>query len=155
MLYETKRILGFIFYSCIQKNANPIIELADYDDKIHLLKVDYLNYPDTSLLEIIAFSNIRKSGYGVLLNLDSSYSKPELDALKLKFKRQDINAIHSFDITTTGVVQNHIRVAMDGAKFIWLLDKKQINLNTISLGRTIADLKEKKEEKVLIVTSKN
>lgn len=146
-------LLGVFFTNCSQNNSDSIIENADFDPKTFTLKVNYLNNPDTSLLEIIALSNIRKSGYGLLLNVENYYSKSELDTLKRKFQKLDINAVHSFNISLEDSLQTKIQIAIDGAQFIWILDNKIRNWQTESLGNYISGIQT--QDKSLIVLSKN
>lgn len=140
---------------CSRDKSKSFIPNSDYDSISHSLKVDFLNDPEKSLKDIINLSKVRKSGYGLLLNMDSAYSVSELDALKRKFQKLDINAVHSFDISLEESLQNKIPIAMDGAKFIWILDKKNINLDSISLGKTISAIQNKKAANALIVITKN
>ena len=148
-------ICGVLFMRCSRNNPDMIGLNADFNSETNTLQVDYINNPDTSLLEIVALSNVRKSGYGLLLNIDNAYSKPELDTLKLKFRKLDINAVHSFDIGTAESLPANIKVAMEDTKFIWILDERNTNLKTTSLGKTISEVQDKRDAKSLIVISKN
>lgn len=144
-------IIGMIFFQCSHSKIDPIVEHADYNLQSHSLNIDYSTNPDTSLLQIIALSNIRKSGYGILLNMENSYSKSELDILILKFKKLDINAVHSFDLSQTEPLPHKVLVAMEGAKFVWILSKNNTNIKLTSLGNSIKAIQNKKEDKTLIV----
>ncbi|MDB4303983.1 hypothetical protein N9934_04270, partial [Desulfosarcina sp.] len=115
------------------------------------LKVNYSSNPDTSLLQIVEFSNIRKSGYGILLNIENAFSKKELDELKLKFQKMDINAIHSFNISLTDTLESKVSIATEGAKFVWLLNTKNIEWESMPVGQLIKILQDSTEQKVLIV----
>ncbi|RLC53848.1 MAG: hypothetical protein DRH89_10155 [Candidatus Cloacimonadota bacterium] len=140
---------------CSQNNPEVIVKNADFNSETNTLQVDYMNNPDTSLLEIVALSNVHKSGYGLLLNIDNAYSNPELDTLKLKFRKLDINAVHSFDVVSVETLPANIIVAMEDTKFIWILDKKHLKFNEIPFGKAISAIQEKREDKMLIVISKN
>ncbi len=146
---------GLLFMRCSQNNPEVIVKNADFNSETNTLQVDYMNNPDTSLLEIVALSNVHKSGYGLLLNIDNAYSNPELDTLKLKFRKLDINAVHSFDVVSVETLPANIIVAMEDTKFIWILDKKHLKFNEIPFGKAISAIQEKREDKMLIVISKN
>ncbi len=144
-------IIGTIFFQCSHSKIDPIVEHADYNLQSHSLNIDYSANPDTSLLQIIALSNIRKSGYGILLNVEDSYSKSEMDTIIYKFKKLDINAVHSFDLSQTDTVPHKVLVAMEGSKFVWILSKKNINIKLTPLGNSISAIQNKKEDRTLIV----
>ena len=144
---------GFLILQCSQNNTHSIIENADHSSQTNYLKVDYSNNPDTSLLEIIALSNIRKSGYGLLLNVDYYYSQSELDTLKRKFQKLDINAVHSFNVLNSDSLQTKLKVATEGAQFIWILDDSQ-DWQHQNLGRLITNLQSSNDNSVLIVINK-
>lgn len=148
-------IWGLIFLQCAHSDIDPIIEQADYDQQSHTLHIDYSSNPDTSLLQIIALSNIRKSGYGLLLNIENSYTNSELDTLKLKFRRQDVNAIHSFNIFPSQALKRKVSVAMEGAAFIWILNRNNINIKLTDLGINLSAIQNKKEDRPLIVLKKD
>lgn len=145
-------ILYAVFFSClvlscIQQSDKSSMEnsIDIYDSSLYLLGIDFNNNPKESIDQIIHLSGIRKSGYGILLNLENSYLKSELDTIKMKFQIEDINAIHSFDIKLSDTIKNHIYVAMDGARFIWILNGKMRNpdlsLLKPSLDKAIAGKK--------------
>lgn len=142
---------GLLFMQCSQNKPSGVIDNADYTNQTNTLKVDYQNNPDTSLLQILSFSNIRKSGYGLLLNIDNSFSKSDIDTLKYKFQKLDINAIHSYDVVSVNKLPNHIKVALEDAKFIWILDESNIEIESIPLGITISEVQAKRDDKLLIV----
>lgn len=148
-------ILGVFLIYCSQKNANTIIDNADYNSQTHSLRVDLANNPDTSILEIIALSDIRKSGYGLLLIVENSYSTSELDTLIRKFQKQDINAVHSFNISISDSLQKKKYIAMEGAKFIWILDKKNMYEETTQLFNAISAIQKNTKNNVLIVQTGN
>jgi len=148
-------ILALLFTYCSHDKSYSFVTKADYNSVTHSLKVDYNNYPDTSLLEIIAFSNIRKSGYGLLLNLENSYSKSELDTLKRKFQKLDINAVHSFNISVNDSVPRNIQVAIEGSQFFWILEKEQSHWKGNPLGEIISKLETITNNKALLVETKD
>lgn len=142
-------MLGLNF--CSQNNNDSIFENANYDSKTNTLKVDYSNNPDTSILQIIALSNIRQTGYGILLNIENTYPKSDLDALKLKFQKVDINAIHSYDISLTDSLEAKVQIAIEGAKFVWLLGSSGNDWKSKPIGQLISNLHDTEEDKVLVV----
>jgi len=123
--------------SCNFKSNDNFIRDAGYDSQLHILGVNYPQEIDTSLLQVIHLSGIRDSGYGLLLNIDSSYSQKEIETLKLKLQKLDINAIHSFDIVLQDSLKKSIRIAMEGAKFIWLIKKDDLALNNTYAGHLL------------------
>jgi len=141
----------FFLSFCTQKKNDLISKNADFNNLTNTLRIDYKNHPDTSLLQIIAFSNIRLAGFGVLLNMDNAFSKAELEALKLKFKMMDINAIHSYDISTKDTLRLKTQVAMEGAKFIWLLGNLKNDWKSKPIGQIISNFQKTEEGKVLVV----
>lgn len=144
-------ICFIILDSCTYNKNDSITENAEYNGQTNMLKIDFTNKPDTSLLQIIAYSNIQKSGYGVLLNIENSYSKSDLDALKLKFQKLDINAIHNYNISLRDTLELKTRVAMKGAKFVWLLGNVNNDWPSKPVGQFISNLKSSEEDRVLIV----
>lgn len=137
--------------SCDQNKNDSFINSANYNSPQHTLFVNFTANPDTSLLQIIEYSEIRKSGYGLLLNVENTYLKSELDALKLKLQKLDINAIHSYNISLTDTLESKVSIAMEGAKFVWLLKKKNSEWESTPLGDAINNLQKNTEKKVLIV----
>lgn len=142
---------SLILNSCSQVKTDSIIENADYNAQTHTLKIDYITNPDTSLLQIISFSGIRQSGYGLLLNHENSYSESELNALKFKFKKLDINAIHSYDISSLDSIKLKTKTAIEGAKFVWILDNSKNDWKSKSIGKIISNLTNTKENRFLVV----
>jgi len=140
-----------IINSCNQTKNNSVLENANYNLQQHNLVVDYQLNPDTSLLQIIEFSDIRKSGYGILLNIDNNLSKTEMDELKLKFQKLDINAIHSFNVSLTDTLDSKVRIAMEGAKFVWILKNKDTKWKSMPIRNEISNLQNKTEQKILVV----
>jgi hypothetical protein len=136
------------------RNDNTVVKNADFDSKTNTLLIDYLNNPDTSLLQIIELSGIRKTGYGLLLNLDKSYSENEIKSIKLKLQKLDINAIHSFDITTNAPMEKKESIAMEDAMFIWVLDRQNTYRQSDFLGQKISEIQGRKVERILIVINK-
>ncbi len=137
---------------CVQNENESIFANADYDAQTNTIKIDYQTNPDTSLLQIIAYSNIRHSGYGLLLNINNAYSKSELAALKLKFQKLDINAIHSYDYSLSDTLPLKTRVAIEGAKFVWLLGNSNNDWKSKPIDSIINSIQDKTEYKVLIVS---
>jgi len=140
--------------SCMIRNDEAVVKNADFDSTTNSLYVDYLNNPDTSLLQIIQLSGIRKTGYGLLLNLDESYSENEIKSIKLKLQKLDINAIHSFDITTNAPMEKKESIAMEDAMFIWVLDRQNTHWQSDFLGQKISEIQGRKEDRVLTVMNK-
>ena len=136
---------------CSQKKNDLISNNANFNNLTNTLTVDYKNHPDTSLLQIKAFSNIKQSGYGLLLNIENAYTKSDLEALKLKFKMMDINAIHTYDISLKDTLQLKTQVAMKGAKFIWLLGNSNNDWKSKPVGQIISNFQKTEEDKVLVV----
>lgn len=143
-------IFAMLFIYCSRDKSYSFVPNADYDPVSNSLKVDFLNDPEKSLQDIIHLSKIRKSGYGLLLNVDNSYSKSKLDTLKRQFQKLDINAIHSFDIVSKDSLQNKIKIAIEGAQFIWVLNSKQDWENQY-LGLMILKIQSSNENPPLLV----
>lgn len=116
-----------ILVSCLGNSNNPNIEIEGYIIESHSLVVVTGDYSNSILNTIISLSGIRKDGYGVLLNFKKTVSNAEIDSLKLKLQKLDINAIHSFQISQTDSLPNHISIAAKNSKFIWILGKKDEN----------------------------
>lgn len=135
---------------CSRDKSNSVVTNLEYDQPSNSLKVDFLNDPEKSLRDIIHLSEIQKSGYGLLLNLDNSYSKSELDTLKRQFQKLDINAVHSFNIVSKDSLQNKIKIAIEGAQFIWILENKQDWENQY-LGFMIRKIQSSNENPPLVV----
>lgn len=142
--------LAMLSIYCSRDKSNSVVTNLEYDQPSNSLKVDFLNDPEKSLRDIIHLSEIQKSGYGLLLNLDNSYSKSELDTLKRQFQKLDINAVHSFNIVSKDSLQNKIKVAMEGAQFIWILENKQDWENQY-LGFMIRKIQSSNENPPLVV----
>lgn len=141
--------------NCSQNNHVQFLNAADYDASTHTLHIDYKSNPDTSLIQIIALSNIRKSGYGVVLNLDNAYSEIELKSMKLNLQKQDINAVHSFNISINDSLESKIKVAMKGAKFIWLINSNKLDWKTKAIGNNLETIQNNTETRPLLVLNKN
>lgn len=139
---------------CSRDKSISLAPNSDYDPISFNLKVDFLNDPIKSLQDIISISKIRKSGYGLLLNLDNSYSKSEIDTLKRQFQKIDINAIHSFNVKEQDTLKSNVQIAMKGAKFIWLLRKNKNNLESTPLGSVISAITKDNKHSTIIVESK-
>jgi len=114
-------ILIVLNVSCSNKSNEKLFESVNFDKNLKILAIDYEQQKDTTLLQIIHYSGIRKSGYGLLLNLNSSFTPFQLDSLKYQLQIQDINAIHSFEVKSNDSVPNCIRIAIEGARFSWIL----------------------------------
>lgn len=145
-------LLLLVSVSCQFQQGDDNIKNAIYDSQLHILGVDYPVNKDTSLQQLIHFSNIRKEGYGILLNIDSSYTVQEINTLKLKLQKQDINAIHSYDIGLQDSLKKSIRVAMEAAEFIWLIEKDDLNLKHTPTGYFLKGLKSDSISQNLIIT---
>lgn len=141
-----------ITFSCSLNQSESFINDAIYDSQLHIIGVDYPETTDTSLQQVIHFSNIRKRGYGVLINIDSSYSQQEIDDLNLKLQKLDINAIHSYDIRLQDSLKNSIRVALEGAMFIWLIENDELNLDNTPIGYLLRSLRKNSVTQNLIIT---
>lgn len=114
------------FTSCLPDHSAEYLRNVDYDKSSSTLRVNYQENPDTSLQQIIILSDIRKEGYGVLLNIDRSVSQAQLDSIKYKFKKQDINAVHSFNWNTGDALPKIIHVALEGSRFNWIFSKQDM-----------------------------
>jgi len=114
-------ILIVLNVSCSNKSNEKLFESVNFDKNLKILAIDYEQQKDTTLLQIIHYSGIRKSGYGLLLNLNNSFTHFQLDSLKYQLQIQDINAIHSFEVKSNDSVPNCIRIAIEGARFSWIL----------------------------------
>ncbi|MEZ5195390.1 MAG: hypothetical protein R2764_03005 [Bacteroidales bacterium] len=140
----------FLFACMSQKEKISSEEGASrYDETLHLLGVDFADHPQKSIEKVIWYSGIRKSGYGILLNVHNAFAEPEIDTLKMKFQKEDINAIHRFDINLSDTLKNRVFVAMQGARFIWVLKNGELNLLYSQIEHS---LKKADGEKKLIVT---
>ncbi len=111
--------------ACLNKPEQDFTVHADFAEDSRTLLVDFRNRPDTSLQEIIHFSGIRKEGYGVLLKLDSIASQTSIDFIKHKLVKQDINAVHHYDISVDPNPGDHLLAAIEGARFTWILSQDQ------------------------------
>ena len=58
---------------------------ADYNPESHTLIVDFENNPDTTLQQIIELSDIRRSGYGVLLNVHNASSNEKIETIRYRY----------------------------------------------------------------------
>ncbi len=144
--------LLIITFSCSFNQSESLIDDAVYDNQLHIIGVDYPETTNTSLQQVIHFSDIRKRGYGVLLNIDSSYSQKEIDDLKLELQKLDINAIHSYDIGLQDSLKNSIRVALEGAMFIWLIENDDLNLDNSPIGYLLKSLRKNSISRNLLIT---
>ncbi|MEZ5082791.1 MAG: hypothetical protein R2750_05015 [Bacteroidales bacterium] len=124
-------VLSFVIIltSCLVDNTEEYLKNADFEKNSSTLFVNYKKNPDTSLQQIIILSGVRKNGYGVLININNAVSQPELDSIIFKFKMQDIHATHGFNWQTGDSLSSKARVAIEGAKFTWLLSSNPVNLN--------------------------
>jgi len=147
-------LLFLILVSCNNNNDQDFFENAIYDGQLHILAVDYPNNIDTSFQQIIQFSNIRRSGYGILLNINDAYAKLEIDTLKRRLQKLDINSVHSFEIVLQDSVKRNVKVAMAGAKFIWILGQEKLDLQNTYLGLILKSIKNDPNSKQLIVSNK-
>ena len=132
------------FSSCInlQPEDESWLKNADYDPEERILFLAPNYDLDTVLQQIIFLSEVRKEGYGVLLNVDGTVPQKQIDLIAYKFRKLDINAVHDFELPLTDTIPNHVKVAMEGAKFIWILndDNQPENysrfLNTVEIIRS-------------------
>lgn len=141
--------LGACYHSTNELSKD---DYTNYDTGLNLLGVDYSGDSKKSIKQVIEFSNIRKSGYGVLINIESSYSKAELDAIKLKLQKEDINAIHSFDVNQNDSIMKNVFVAMEGAQFVWFLSEEIGAADESQIKQLIIHIDKKNS---LIVVNKN
>ena len=78
----------------------------------------------------------------------------ELDSLKLKLRKLDINAIHSFEINENDSIPKNIKVAVEGSKFIWILYSHESNLKSKLGDELILPMKSATVNKGIIVVDK-
>lgn len=130
--------LLLISASCFNEKEKQNFENVDFNEVTNTLTINFNENPDKSLQQIISVSEIRKNGYGVLLNINQSISGKDLDLIKLKLRKLDINAVHDFHVN--GKLEQHgkIRSALRGAKFIWVFDSN----NSLDQDKTLRLLKE-------------
>lgn len=152
------QILSFLFLlvfssSCQYQQSVDYIENAAYHSQLHILGIDYPVNVDTSLQQIIYFSGIREKGYGIILNIDSCFTMQEINTLKLRLQRQDINAIHNYNIELQDSLKKSIGVAMEGAKFIWLLTDEEILFSGTPLSAKLKTLKKDKNSHNLLIVN--
>ena len=121
-------VLALTLAACIhpEKEKEAYLKKADFDPETRVLSLTASGDIDTALHQIIFLSGIREGGYGVLLNIGGAKSRQEIDSLKHKFRKLDINAVHDFDIQPDRPVDKHIEVAIEGAEFIWLFTGDKI-----------------------------
>ncbi|MCB0806138.1 MAG: hypothetical protein KDC05_10100 [Bacteroidales bacterium] len=121
----------FLLISCvnIQPEGESWLQNANFDPETRILKLPPDYNLDTVLQQIIFLSEIRKEGYGVLLNADATVQQKKIDQIIYKFRKLDINAVHQFNLPSQDSIPNHVKVAMEGAKFIWILDQDDIVLS--------------------------
>ncbi len=97
-----------------------IVDGSDFDPGSRTLFIDRGQSQDTSLRQVIALSGIRTSGYGLLVNVDSSASLSFLESLRDRFKKLDINAVHILPVNGDGLADNKTAAAVAGARFTWV-----------------------------------
>ena len=142
------------FYSCRHHNSDKISSGLEFDQDLSLLGIDYAKIPEKSIRQIIQLSKIRSAGYGILLNLNNSISESQLDTLKRKFQKEDINAVHCFDITKGDSMQVRIMFAVEGAKFIWILNNNNYEIGSPEFIPLISSLQRSINNEGIIVVSK-
>jgi len=114
---------GLALLSCMGEQDNAAFSKAQFDEQTNTLTVNYPDNTDTTLQQIILFSKVRVSGYGLLLNFNSTLSRESIADLKERFKKLDINAVHDFNLSSAEEMDVKTRVAIEGAKFIWVFSK--------------------------------
>ncbi|MBN2173352.1 MAG: hypothetical protein JW731_04430 [Bacteroidales bacterium] len=114
--------------ACIEQNAGPYLKTVIFDPESRILSIDPDKQQDTVFQQVIHFSGIRHKGYGLILNMDQAMTKEQVDSIKLKLQKLDINAIHDFKIFDTVSPPMNVVVAIENAKFCWILaDSKNGN----------------------------
>jgi hypothetical protein len=116
-------IVGII--ACKQPTELPFMQNADYDADRRLLIVRASDHPDTVLQQIIHLSKTRHEGYGIVLAFGNETPDSQLNSWVRLFWKQDINAVHPIRIDRNNF-KNADRVALEGARFIWIFDSPEI-----------------------------
>ena len=112
--------IGLALLSCMGEHDHAALSKAQFDERTNTLTVDFPDNTDTALQQIILFSKVRVSGYGLLLNLNNTLSRQSIEDIKERFKKLDINAVHDFNLSSAEEMDAKINVAIEGAKFIWV-----------------------------------
>lgn len=112
--------IGLALLSCMGGQDNGAQSKAQFDERTNTLTVDFPDNTDTALQQIILFSKVKVSGYGLLLNFNSTLSHESIADIKDRFKKLDINAVHDFNLSSAEEMDAKINVAIEGAKFTWV-----------------------------------
>jgi len=129
-------IVGLLLISsCINsdKEKKGYLSHADFDIESRVLSIASSTSIDTVLQQVIFLSGIKHDGYGILLDIDGSLLESKIDSLIYKFRKLDINAIHHFNVQSDQTVKNHVLVAIDDAKFIWMFPGNKQAMKSDSL----------------------
>jgi hypothetical protein len=111
--------------ACRQSTEPPYMKNAKYDPNLRLLIINASGSPNTALQQIIHLSNTRHEGYGILLALGNQTPDSKLNSWVGSFRKQDIIAVHPIRIDSNAF-PNADRVALEGARFIWIFDSPEI-----------------------------
>ncbi|MCF8369651.1 MAG: hypothetical protein K9G76_11480 [Bacteroidales bacterium] len=144
-------IVPFLF-SCLTDHSEQYLKNRHYDSDRSILGVNFTDKPEIAIQQIILTSNIREEGYGILLIMDNSIDEALAEKIRKKFKKQDINAVHSYFVNEPAAIEIATLIAINGARFIWVFN------TDISSGINPQILKAMNEARSgggVIVTDKN
>lgn len=128
--------------SCIHDPSPGYLKNIQFDEERKILILSEKSDPDTSLQQIIVKSGIRKDGYGILLVADELPDDITVSALKKRFIKQDINAVHIYKLDPTFENNELAIAAIKGARFTWVHASGSAIFNTPGWDTIVQELKE-------------
>ena len=119
-LFQISIFFIVILVSC--NNNKTLNNNLHFDRHTGILEIENPTATSNNIESIIENSNIKKKGYGILLNIEKAVSTKMLKSIIASFRKKDINAVHIFNIEKNSITKKTI-TAIEGAGFIWLFYK--------------------------------